>query len=149
MSCEVQLAEELREQGFRVTPQRAIILETIAHQGGHLSVQQVYEKAQERLPGLNLATVYRAVESLHEAGLVDLYSKGTDPVRFSLRDPDDVHGHMICRSCGADYRLEAPSLHMIHDQIRSSYGFDIDIHHLLLEGCCPSCLEEAAVLQEA
>ena len=143
MSCEFQLAEELREQGFRVTPQRAIILETIAHQGGHLSVQQVYDEARQRLPGLNLATVYRAVESLHEAGLVDVYSTGTEPVRFSLRDPDNVHGHMICRSCGADYELEAPSLNVIQDHIQSSYGFEVDIHHLILEGCCPSCLKKA------
>ncbi|MFA9405007.1 MAG: Fur family transcriptional regulator [Anaerolineales bacterium] len=142
MSCEFQLAEELREQGFRVTPQRAIILETISHQGGHLSVQQVYNEARLRLPGLNLATVYRAVESLHEAGLVDVYSTGTEPVRFSLRDPDNVHGHMICRCCGADNKLEAPSLHVIQDHIQSSYGFEVDTHHLLLEGYCPACLEK-------
>jgi len=142
MSCEIELTEELRQQGIRVTPQRAIILETIAHQGGHLSVQQVYDEARQRLPGLNLATVYRAVESLHDAGLVDMYSTGNDPVRFSLRDPENLHGHMVCRCCGDDYRLESTTLGVIREHIQSNYDFEVDIHHLLLEGYCPACLEK-------
>ncbi|MCJ7568855.1 MAG: transcriptional repressor, partial [Anaerolineales bacterium] len=79
MSCGKRLAEQLRERGYRVTAQRTIILETIAHMKAHNSAQQVYEGARQRLPGLNLATVYRTVESLHEAGLINMLLAGGEP----------------------------------------------------------------------
>ena len=99
MSCGERLVAELRSRKRRVTPQRAVILETIAHMGGHRSVQEVYSQARDRLPGLNLATIYRTLETLHEAGMVDLFHSGAGPTLFALRDPDAPHGHLVCIEC--------------------------------------------------
>jgi Fe2+ or Zn2+ uptake regulation protein len=65
MSCGKRLAEKMRAQGFRVTAQRTIILETIAHMDGHLSAQQVFEQAASRrcvshcgIPKIHMGTSY-------------------------------------------------------------------------------------------
>jgi Fe2+ or Zn2+ uptake regulation protein len=129
----------MRARGFRVTPQRTIILETIAHMGGHLSAQQVHHEASKRLPGLNLATVYRTVESLQKSGLVDIFSTTQEPLQFSLRDPEQPHAHLVCRSCGKVQQVDGPQLEALHHVLREIAAFEIDPHHLTLEGLCMDC----------
>ena len=142
MACGERLAKEMRARGYRVTAQRTIILETIAHMSGHLSAQQVYERAVERLPGLNLATVYRAVETLHEAGLVDMLDAQSEPMRFALRDPENPHGHLVCTRCGRVMELEAELIEGLAAKVSQRAQFQIDHHHLTLEGTCQACRAE-------
>jgi Fe2+ or Zn2+ uptake regulation protein len=139
MSCGARLAEQLREGGHRVTAQRAIILETIAHMDGHISAQQVYEGAHQRLPGLNLATVYRTVESLHGAGLINMFSIAGEPMRFSLRNPEHPHSHLVCRTCGLIFELDTTEIETFAQVVEEETGFRIDSGHLTLEGLCENC----------
>jgi len=139
MSCGKRLAEALRSRGYRVTAQRTIILETIAHMGGHLTAQQVYQGAVKRLPGLNLTTVYRTVDSLQQAGLVDTFSTSLEPLQFALRDSGHPHAHLVCRSCGTIEELDAVRLAPLRELVRQEVDFDIDVNHLTLEGLCSQC----------
>ena len=138
MSCGERLAKELRKQGFRVTPQRAVILETIAHMDGHRTAQEVYHAAGERLPGLNLATIYRTLETLHAASLVDLFDTG-GVTRFSLRDPEHPHGHLVCHRCGKTLTLDPANAASLAGKIRRETGFEIALDHLTLVGLCEDC----------
>jgi len=139
MSCGKRLAEQLRERGYRVTAQRTIILETIAHMKAHNSAQQVYEGARQRLPGLNLATVYRTVESLHEAGLINILSAGGEPMRFSLRNPENSHSHLVCRECGSIFEVATKGIEAFTRRVETETRFRIDSEHLTLEGLCETC----------
>ncbi len=139
MSCGERLAEAMRARGFRVTAQRTIILETIAHMGGHLSAQQVYQESRKRLPGLNLATVYRTVESLQDAGMIDAFLISQEPMQFSLRDPEQPHAHLVCRTCGKVQQVEGAQLEALQHVLKDMTAFEIDHHHLTLEGLCADC----------
>ncbi len=139
MSCGDQLASDLRRGGYRVTPQRAVILETIAHLDRHSSVNEVFELAKVRLPGLDIATVYRTLETLHKAGLVDLLSTSGDSMRFSLRDRSNRHGHMHCRICGMEFEIPADCFSKMIDEIKTQYDFMVDGDHLTLGGICGDC----------
>jgi Fur family ferric uptake transcriptional regulator len=139
MSCGERLIQVLRKRGFRVTSQRAVILEIIAHNGDHLSVQEVYLEAKERLPGLNLATVYRTLETLHEAGVIDLLNFGMTPARFSLRDPYNPHGHLVCRECGQISEIDTDLIARISGEVEQKVGFYVEPNHLTLSGLCDEC----------
>ena len=139
MSCGERLAKELRSKGFRVTAQRAILLETIAHKGGHLNVQEVFQEARSRLPGLNLATVYRTVESLQEAGLIDWYAPGSEPMQFALRDHEHPHGHLVCQNCGEVFELDLSLVTPFIQRVSDATDFRIDGSHLTLQGLCREC----------
>ncbi|NIS81151.1 MAG: hypothetical protein GTO14_13315 [Anaerolineales bacterium] len=139
MSCGDRLAKELRRKGFRVTPQRTVILETVAHKGGHLSVQEVYAQSQQRLPGLNIATVYRTLDSLHRAGMVNLFNSGSSPSRFSLRDPLHPHGHLVCEKCEDIIDIDPDLIDHLVQAVEVKTGFAIDSHHLTLVGLCEEC----------
>lgn len=142
MSCGERLARELRRKGYRVTAQRTILLETIAHKGGHLNVQEVFQDARKRLPGLNLATVYRTVESLRDAGLIDWYAVGSEPMQFALRDQDNPHGHLVCRQCGVVFDLDLTFVKAFKQSVNAASGFHIDGSHLTLQGLCEACSVE-------
>jgi Fur family ferric uptake transcriptional regulator len=117
MSCGARLAEQLRERGYRVTAQRTIILETIAHMEDHISAQQLYEGARERLPGLK-------------------------PMRFSLCDPEHPHSHLVCRKCGSIFEVEAEEIEAFARRVEEATSFRIDSVHLTLEGLCQICKQK-------
>ena len=146
MSCGQALAERMRQAGFRVTPQRSVILETIAHMGDHIPAQEVFEVARRRLPGLNLATVYRTFDSLHRAGLVDLFSAGDEPLRYSLHDAADPHCHLVCRGCGQILDLDTSAFERLARSLERAHGFRIDTVHLTLSGLCRACREDSTHL---
>jgi Fe2+ or Zn2+ uptake regulation protein len=137
----------LRQAGFRITPQRQVILEVVAHGSDHQSAQQVYRAAQRRLPGLNLATVYRTLESLNRAGLVDLLDDSRGSLRFSLRDARPPHAHLVCRACGATAELPVGGLSRLVNEIRRRTGFEPDLRHQTLGGLCAECARQAGVRQ--
>jgi Fur family ferric uptake transcriptional regulator len=142
MSCGEKLAEEIRQKGYRVTPQRGVILETIAHMGGHLSVPEVFSEARARLPGLNITTIYRTLETLHRAGMVDLFYSGSGPTRFALRDPDQAHGHLVCSECDLVFDIDESLIAHLAEEVVRETGFSIDPHHLTLVGVCEDCLSK-------
>lgn len=137
---EAGLADTLRERGVRATAQRAVILRTLCNVGGHVSAQDVYERALPDLPGLNLATVYRTLELFHHVGLVDVLNTGTDVQKFTFRDPHHQHAHLVCRRCGKTLQVDATSVDRLAGDIERATGFRIDHHHLALTGVCQDCL---------
>jgi Fe2+ or Zn2+ uptake regulation protein len=139
MSCGQRLTRELRAAGHRVTPQRLVILESVAHARGQTSAHEVFVQARRRLPGLNPATVYRTLQRLHDAGLVDLHTNGGHALRFSLRDPQHPHAHLVCRSCGRELELDPDVLTPLRQTVRRRTGFHIDAQHLTLTGLCSRC----------
>jgi len=62
--------ELLRKRGYRLTPQRFMILSVIQEAEQHLSVEQITERVQKRNPYVSLSTIYRTLELLRELGLV-------------------------------------------------------------------------------
>jgi Fe2+ or Zn2+ uptake regulation protein len=142
MSCGEGLQEAMRGRGMRVTPQRSVILETVSHLGGHPTVTEVYRHARGRLPGLNPATVYRTLESLQAAGLVDAMDDG-GPARFSLRDLDHPHHHLVCSECGAVAELDPAPVAGFASQVRRRTGFHLQTDHLTLPGRCRRCQSQS------
>lgn len=138
MSCGARLGDELRSLGYRITPQRSVILETIAHSDGHPSAHEVFEGARRRLPGLNIATVYRTLGTLRQAGVVDLMQAADEPVRCSIHDGRNRHGHLICRACHAVLELAPESLRALAE-IAAARHFALDTTHLTLTGLCEGC----------
>ncbi len=136
------IQQMLRSRGLRVTAQRTILLNLLHQVEGHrhFTAQEIHEEAETSLPGLNLATVYRTLEGLYEAGLVDrMDSSAIEQVRFSFRDPDHAHGHLCCRACGKVEEFSFDLIVDFADKVKKAKGFAIDRSHLTLSGLCRNC----------
>ena len=70
----------LRGRGFRMTPQREIILEAIGAGHGHTDFDEIFARVQARSPSMNRATVYRTLEFLHQQRLISSAEIGGETV---------------------------------------------------------------------
>ena len=132
------LIAELRKQGYRLTPQREMIVEAIAHAGCHVTAEDVYEQVQSRTHAVNVATVYRTLDLLVELGLVSRTDLGGGKVTYaSLRH--GPHCHLVCRHCGYVIEVDHDLLATLEEQCREQYGFEAELHHFAISGLCVGC----------
>ena len=132
---DVALAQLLRAHGLRATAQRRAIYRLFAGtENGHLSAEEVYQRARTQLPELSRATVYNALSELAEAGLLGVV-EGPGPRQFDANVAP--HHHFRCRRCGTLYDIEPQHL----DLTLREPGFEVERAHALLEGVCPKCAD--------
>jgi Fur family ferric uptake transcriptional regulator len=132
------LIAKLREQGYRVTPQREMVIETIAHSGRHMTAEEVFEEVQTRSRAVNVATIYRTLDLLVDLGLASRANLGGSHVVYATAK-HGPHIHLVCRHCGrvidADIAPFEPLLELIQDQ----YGFICHPQHFAIYGLCADC----------
>jgi Fur family ferric uptake transcriptional regulator len=131
------LIETLRERGYRLTPQREMILDVICAEDGHKTAEEIYQRVLARSPAVNLATVYRTLVLLRELGLVTAANLG-GPAEFELAH-DRSHHHLVCQDCGASLSFDDHLLASLQMALERLYGFEADIEHLVIFGRCSEC----------
>ena len=94
---------------------------------------------KRRNPNVSLGTVYRNLNLLSDNGLLRKIAMPNAPDRFDGRI--DEHYHMICRSCGSIFDLEADVLPQLTNNIMRGSGFVVQKAHLVVEGICKECNE--------
>jgi Fur family ferric uptake transcriptional regulator len=130
----------LRESGFKPGRARAAVVEALGDQTCCLSVQEIHDLIRERRSRVGIASVYRALETLTELGLVHRLELGSGGAHYEPAEPSgNHHHHLVCGECGkveafSDERLE----HAI-DSVSKTAAFRIDDHDVVLRGQCDSC----------
>ena len=95
------LLEILREKGYRLTPQRMMVLEAIEASHDHISAEEIHAKARIKYPYINISTVYRTLDLLKEQGLVTETDLGGG--RFLYHPVGKAHHHhLVCKKCGKE-----------------------------------------------
>ena len=138
--CHTFLAA-LREKGYRITPQREIVIEVIAHSGRHMSADEVLEEAHKRAKSLNRATIYRTLEMLVDEGLASRADLGGGRVVYATGE-HGPHLHLVCRHCGRVLEVDEAPVEPLLEKLRTSYGFDCRPKHFAIHGVCRECQEE-------
>jgi Fur family ferric uptake transcriptional regulator len=140
------LRESLRRVGLRVTPQRMLVLE-ILERGTHLDAMAIHERAARAHRGLSLATVYRALAALTEAGLVEQRYLDSDHTREyyeAVRGPE--HHHMTCLGCGEVIEFETRRIRQLRSELEGEKGWTLQRTCLCIEGYCPNCQAEGRII---
>ena len=137
MSHHTGLVESVRGQGYRMTPQREMILDAI-HQEGHVTADEIYQRVCAKTPAINLATVYRTLELLKALGIVTAIDTGDGCVHYELAG-DQPHHHLVCEGCGYTLELDCDVLLPLEQELLRRYGFVMNLNHLALFGTCPGC----------
>lgn len=133
--------QSLRSLGYRITPQREMIIETLAHSGKHMSAEEIYHQVHSRTKAMNLATVYRTLDLLVERGFATRVDDGQGKVVYATRH-HGAHLHLICRICGNSFLLDASLLDAVKQEIEKTLGFRTDADHITLSGVCQACFDE-------
>ena len=130
--------KKLRDHGYRITPQREMIVQIIAHCGRHMSAEEVMEKLREKTSSINIATVYRTLDLLVENGLASRFDLGNGKTAYATSE-HGPHIHLVCKHCGSVTEISESDISASLDRIEDLYDFDCRPYHFSMHGLCRDC----------
>ncbi|SNR58320.1 Fur family transcriptional regulator, ferric uptake regulator [Haloechinothrix alba] len=124
--------------GRRSTRQRTAVVELLSEIDDFRSAQELHDELRRRGEGIGLTTVYRTLQSLSEAGVIDVLRTGAGEALYR-RCSDHHHHHLVCRTCGYTVEIEGPTVERWANSVAAQNGFS-DINHTIeLVGTCSGC----------
>ena len=132
------IIRKLTERGYRLTPQRIMIVSAIEDSDGHISAEEIYAQVIAKYPQVNISTVYRTLELLKQLDLVTETDFGEGRVRYHPAGKGHHH-HLVCQECGAITDLDEIELTPLKHILLREYEFSADLRHLAIFGRCVKC----------
>lgn len=120
------------EAGVRMTSQRRIIIELIDDSDDHPDVDTIYRRAIEIDHTISLATIYRTVGVLEQAGIIDKLDVGDGKARYELSG--EHHEHLVDIDSGEIHEFQHEELEALKEKIARDMGFELVGHRLELFG---------------
>lgn len=131
------ILERLAAGGGRRTASRQAIVEALVAAGSHTTAEDIAARVQRRFPSVNLSTVYRTLDALEDAGVVDHVHLGHGRAIYHLSEDD--HQHLVCERCESVEELPASKLRTFLSLLDREYGFEVDRRHFAIVGLCRDC----------
>ena len=132
--------EAIRETGGRFTAQRQLIVELLEEAEGHPNAEQLYQLAHQRDESVSLATVYRTLNVLAEAGLLDLrYFPSDHEHKHYELVTEEEHYHFTCRECRQVIEFESELVDAVKRELEARMGVSAFSACVCIEGLCPVC----------
>ncbi len=100
------LNQKIKQQGYRMTRQRAVVLEELSKTKEHPKADEIYQMVRRRLPHISFGTVYRCLKLLQELGMVRELNFGKCYSRFEASTEN--HQHFTCDKCCRVLDIDEP-----------------------------------------
>lgn len=127
----------LEKNALKQTKQRRQIIEQfLGMNERHVDAEQIHARIKESGLNIGLATIYRTLNLLKDAKLVDQHSFADGRSVFELMAPDTHHDHLVCTRCGFVTEFEDQQLESMKENIAKKLGFVLESHKLDLFGRC-------------
>ncbi|MCB0076378.1 MAG: transcriptional repressor [Anaerolineales bacterium] len=136
------IAEALQAHGHRLTEPRQALIEVLVGSEQHLDHAEILARAQQRIPQLGRATVYRTLELLTGLGLIHATYLGDGRQRFCVPSGGHHH-HLICNHCGTVTDLDHCLLDDGLERFAQQHDFTVESHLVELYGICHDCQKAA------
>ena len=141
MSYSESIIAELRNRGYRITPQREMIIQAIAHSPEHITAEEIAQQLQEHTQAINIATIYRTLELLWQEGLACRNDLSEGKIVFATFE-HGPHIHLVCRKCNKVIDGDNKLLTKLGEKLNQMYGFDPDLDHFSIFGVCSECQDK-------
>ncbi len=133
MSC----LQTLKDQGFKLTPQRRLIADIIHDNTSHLTAEDIIDYVQSKMPGVNKSTIYRTLDILEKAGCV-FKSESSDHFIYHHAE-EGHHHHLVCRQCGKTIDCTENLFAPLEHSLAEKYNFQTKFKHMVINGLCEDC----------
>ena len=114
------------------------VAELLERSDDFTSAQTVHARLRDAGAGVGLATVYRTLQSMVEAGTVDVLRTDDGEAVYRACSTHHHH-HLVCRACGRTVEVEGPAVERWADKVASDHGFSGVTHTLEIFGTCADC----------
>ena len=128
----------LAAAGLQPTRQRLAIVAELVCEPNDVTAQELHDRLRARGPAPGLATVYRTLTRLEEAGVVDALTHHAGELCYRLCG-DDHHHHFVCSSCHGVVEVGDCRLEPWLEDLADAHGFAVTGHRVELEGVCATC----------
>ena len=125
----------------RVTGHRALLLDLIRQDYGHLDADELYRKAKRKNQRISLSTVYRNLQLFKKLGLVDEHHFDDEHHHYEVKTASE-HQHLLCVSCGKIVETDLPLTQQFRDEIGKKHKFDITEFEVQIRGLCSNCRQK-------
>ena len=122
----------------RSTRQRTAVAELLGGLSDFRSAQDIHHLLRTAGDGIGLSTVYRTLQTLAEAGEVDVIQTA-DGESVYRKCSDVHHHHLVCRDCGHTIEVAGPAVERWADKMADEHGFSEVSHTLEIFGLCADC----------
>jgi Fur family ferric uptake transcriptional regulator len=139
MACEEVFIQQLHERGFRLTPQREMILSVLHDVDGLATADEIYSRVQRLSSSVDISTVYRTLDLLQELDLVSSVDAGEDQRRYELLGVHGPHLHLVCQACGRVIGADLQVARQLRERLQAEYGFQPALDHVTIPGLCQAC----------
>jgi Fur family transcriptional regulator, ferric uptake regulator len=130
----------LQESGFKPGQARAAVIDALADQECCLSVPEIHDRVRRTRAGIGMASVYRALETLTELGLVHRLELGAGGAHYEPAAPTgDHHHHLVCGDCGRVEAFSDSGLEHAIAGVSETAAFEVARHDVVLRGRCDDC----------
>ena len=127
------ITERCAARGLRMTGQRRVIARVLEISDDHPDVEELHARATARDPKISIATVYRTVKLLEEAGILDKLEFGDGRARYE--DAERAHhDHLIDVNSGDVIEFVDPDIEALQERIAEKLGYRLVGHRLELYG---------------
>ena len=121
-----------------MTRQRKAVADLLRERSDFRSAQQLHAELGQRGASVGLATVYRNLAALVDAGEVDTLQREDGELLYRRCSPSHHH-HLVCRNCGRTVEVAGPTVERWANAVAAEHGFTEVNHTLELFGTCADC----------
>ena len=139
-----ELMQLLKKSRLKFTRQREAILRALYENEGHFSPEDIHRFVSDQNPDLNvgIATIYRTLTLLEEAGLAESISFGKDGKKYEI-GLKKHHDHLVCIQCGAIIEFTDDVIEERQEAIARKYRFQMTDHTMKIVGLCEACQKKS------
>lgn len=133
------VTQRLRDQGYRLTPQRMAIVQAVLESAEHPSAEEIYQRVSAAFPMLSRATVYKTLDVLRDLGeVVEIPVEG----RTRYDGNPQPHIHLVCERCHAVIDWSDGVTFPVPGETIAASGFRPHHYHMEVYGLCSRCQAE-------
>jgi len=131
--------EYLKKNGKLYSKQREQILDIFLRTEQHPTINDLYDLVKKKYPRIGLATVYRTMEVISDAGLARKVDFGGGEKCYEHKYKHQHHDHLVCLQCGRIIEVMSPGIEKLQERLAKRHKFSAVRHRMEIFGFCSSC----------
>lgn len=134
-----RLDDYLKAHDLKQTTQRNTIVQNFLAMPKHVDIESLHDSLKSAGENIGLATIYRTMNLLKSAGLVNQHNFSENKAVFEVLYPHKHHDHLVCLICGKVQEFNNQQIEILQNTVAENLGFRLLDHRLDLFGYCAEC----------
>lgn len=129
----------LKSKGMLASKQREQILDIFLKTEKHPTINDLYDRLRKKNPQISLATIYRTMKVICDAGLARETDFGGSTRRFEHKYKHQHHDHLVCLKCGRIIEVISSEIEKLQKKLAKKHKFEATRHRMEIFGLCKNC----------